>query len=404
MRREASSMNKLLLAITVLSVGLQDIAAGAISPAIYSICLAFPNVSTSTIQLVVTLPTLSICFVAPLYGWLSNKIQPRKLIILGLTLFVVAGCLPVCLNSLPAIMVCRALLGVGTGITMPAALSIIPVFYSGKVRDKFIGFNQGIGSLGCIFMQAIGGFFADVNWHFSFLAYGVGIVSWILVVLFLPDIPMDKLNAGVEKGEHVSIWKRVSPGLYGLTAVFVVCMVFVCMPTTNLDLMIQGRGIGTAASTGLALSVYTVGSFIGSVAFGYVKKVLKIYTFTVAYVLCGIGFVLLSLSGSMAAVFGSMIVAGLGMGCLMCAYIGRAAEISSSLAWVAFSIALVNAANGFGNFIHPTIVGMLDNIYGGVYGGKAIMIAGSALIVMGILVGIFYILTSKKRKDEIILQ
>ena len=116
---DARTMNKFLLALTVLSVGLQDIAAGAVSPAIYSICMAFPDVPTSTVQLVITLPTLSICVVAPLYGWLSNKIQPRKLIIFGLSMFVAAGCMPVFLNSLPAIMLCRVLLGVGPASPCP---------------------------------------------------------------------------------------------------------------------------------------------------------------------------------------------------------------------------------------------------------------------------------------------
>lgn len=403
MVRDARTMNKFLLALTVLSVGLQDIAAGAVSPAIYSICMAFPDVPTSTVQLVITLPTLYICVVAPLYGWLSNKIQPRKLIIFGLSMFVAAGCMPVFLNSLPAIMLCRVLLGVGTGITMPSALSIIPVFYSGKLRDKFIGFNQGIGSFGCIFMQAIGGYFADIDWHLSFLAYAVGLVSLILVLLFLPDIPMDKLRADVGKAEKISIWRRVSPKLYGMTLVYFVCMVFVCMPTTNLDLMIQGRGIGTAASTGLALSVYTLGSLIGSVAFGYIKKLTGMYTFTLSYVVCGLGFVLLSRAPAMEQVFLAMVIAGLGMGCLMCAYIGRAAEIASSLAWVAFSIALINAANGLGNFIHPSFVGLLDRIYGNIYGGKAILLAGSALVVMGVLVGIVHLATRNSRKNETIL-
>ena len=120
--------------------------------------------------------------------------------------------------------------------------------------------------------------------------------------------------------------------------------------------------------------------------------------------MCGAGFLLLSSAGSMGSVFAAMVIAGLGMGCLMCAYIGRAAEIASSLAWVAFSIALVNAANGFGNFIHPTFVGLLDGIYGNIYGSAAIRIAGGALVAMGLVVGLFYLLTAKKRRGETILQ
>ena len=139
MRRDAKTLSPFVMLITVLSVGLQDISAGAVSPAISAICQSYPSVSIGMIQMIVTLPTLAICIMAPVYGWLSNRIQPRRLIIYGLLLFCIGGSLPVFLNNLPLIMICRVALGVGTGITLPAALAIIPVFYEGKKRDKLIG-------------------------------------------------------------------------------------------------------------------------------------------------------------------------------------------------------------------------------------------------------------------------
>lgn len=181
MRRDAKTLSPFVMLITVLSVGLQDISAGAVSPAISAICQSYPSVSIGMIQMIVTLPTLAICIMAPVYGWLSNRIQPRRLIIYGLLLFCIGGSLPVFLNNLPLIMICRVALGVGTGITLPAALAIIPVFYEGKKRDKLIGFNQAVGSIGCIFMQQIGGYFADIDWHLSFLAYLMGLFSLVLV-------------------------------------------------------------------------------------------------------------------------------------------------------------------------------------------------------------------------------
>lgn len=388
-RRNAKTMPSLLLLITVLSVGFQDIAAGAVSPAIAAICASFPNIPTSTIQLIVTLPTLLICVVSPIYGWLSNKIQPRKLIIFGLGMFIVGGMLPVCLNSLVLIMICRAALGIGSGITIPAALSIIPVFYEGKMRDRLIGFNQAVGSMGCIFMQLVGGLFADIDWHLSFLAYGFGLISFLLVVFFLPDVPMDQVQESAQGEPKKNIFKSIPPRVYGLALVFLVCMIFVCIPTTNLSLMIVNAGIGTAASAGLALSIYTVGSMIGSAAFGYVKKAIGRHVFALSYIVCGAGFFLVSTAKSMTALYCFMIIAGLGMGCLMCSYIGRAAEVAK-LAFVAFSISMITSANGLGNFIHPAFVGWMDGILGNIYGQKAILFAGVALIVMGVLTGIVY--------------
>ena len=112
MRRDAKTLSPFVMLITVLSVGLQDISAGAVSPAISAICQSYPSVSIGMIQMIVTLPTLAICIMAPVYGWLSNRIQPRRLIIYGLLLFCIGGSLPVFLNNLPLIMICRVALGV----------------------------------------------------------------------------------------------------------------------------------------------------------------------------------------------------------------------------------------------------------------------------------------------------
>lgn len=400
MKRDARKMPSVLLLLTVLSVGFQDIAAGAVSPAIAAICASFPKVSTSTIQLIVTLPTLSICIVSPVYGWLSNKIQPRKLIIFGLGMFMIGGMLPICLDSLVMIMICRIALGIGSGITIPAALSIIPVFYEGDLRDRLIGFNQAVGSLGCIFMQSVGGLFADIDWHLSFSAYGFGVISFLLVICFLPDVPMDPVRRSIESREEKSIFRCIPGRVYGLAAVFFVCMVFVCIPTTNLSLMIVNAGIGSASSTGYALSVYTVGSMIGSAAFGYVKKLLGRQVFTLSYIVCGLGFYLVSAAESMTALYGFIWIAGLGMGCLMCCYIGRAAEVAD-LTFVAFSISLITSANGLGNFIHPAFVQALDGAAGNVFGQKAIATAGIALVLLGVLVGIVYAAAGKRRNTSV---
>lgn len=401
MRRDAKTLSPFVMLITVLSVGLQDISAGAVSPAISAICQSYPSVSIGMIQMIVTLPTLAICIMAPVYGWLSNRIQPRRLIIYGLLLFCIGGSLPVFLNNLPLIMICRVALGVGTGITLPAALAIIPVFYEGKKRDKLIGFNQAVGSIGCIFMQQIGGYFADIDWHLSFLAYLMGLFSLVLVLLFLPDIPMEKVLKTADK-DRKSIFSCVSTKIYGLAGVLFVAMIFACIPTTNLSLMIEGEGIGTATNTGTAMAVYSVGTMLGSAAFGYMKKAVGIYVLPLSYFFNGAGFFGAAMSHSLMAVIMFLMLAGFGTGALLCAYLARAEELSR-LAYVAFSVSMMAAANGLGNFIHPTFVSLCDSLFGGVYGRGAIKASGVSLAAMGMILLIIYLVTAKNRLNEKLL-
>lgn len=401
MRRDQKTLNPAIMLITVLSVGLQDVSAGAVSPAISAICQAYLNVSIGMIQMIVTLPTLAICVMAPVYGWLSNRIQPRKLIIFGLLLFSFGGSMPVFLNNLPLIMLCRLALGIGTGITLPAALAIIPVFYEGRVRDKLIGFNQAVGSIGCIFMQQVGGYFADIDWHLSFLAYLMGLFSLVLVVLFLPDIPMDKVLKTAEPAGK-RIFSCIPGKIYGLAAVLFVAMIFACIPTTNISLMIEGEGIGSATNTGTVMAFYSFGTMLGSAAFGYIKKRIGIYVLPVSYFFDGAGFIGVAASHSLPAIMISLAVAGFGTGALLCAYLARAEELSK-LAYVAFSVSMVAAANGLGNFVHPTIVSALDTAIGGVFGRGAINIAGISLAVMGAVLLCVYLATAKNRENEQIL-
>ena len=98
----------------------------------------------------------------------------------------------------------------------------------------------------------------------------------------------------------------------------------------------------------------------------------------------------------------SLAVAGFGTGALLCAYLARAEELSK-LAYVAFSVSMVAAANGLGNFVHPTIVSALDTAIGGVFGRGAINIAGISLAVMGAVLLCVYLATAKNRENEQIL-
>ena len=272
MKKDYTEMNPYVLAIPVLAIGLQDSASACISPAIASIAASYPDVAVSTVQLLVTLPGIAVCIVSILYGWLSVRINPRTLVVIGLSLFVIGGMAPLFVTSFDGILACRVILGMGAGLTLPACDSIIPRLYKGRMRENMMGWNMTAGAIGVTVMIFIGGQLAAVDWHLSFLGYSVGLVSLILVLCLLPRIPMVKSEKDGNRPALSEVVTNIKWLAWVEIIVYFVGNLFATMVTSNLSLFVEGGGIGTPADSGNALSLQMAGAALGAFGYGWLKK------------------------------------------------------------------------------------------------------------------------------------
>jgi MFS family permease len=83
----------------------------------------------------------------------------------------------------------RAIMGVSEALYIPAALSLIADYHTGKTRSLAIGIHM----TGLYMGQALGGFgatiAANLSWQFTFQAFGfIGMVYSIILILFLREI------------------------------------------------------------------------------------------------------------------------------------------------------------------------------------------------------------------------
>jgi hypothetical protein len=185
--------------------------------------------------------------------------------------------------------------------------------------------------------------------------------------------------------------------VYGLALLFAVGMTFITFLSTNISIMVEGEKIGDPASTGIALSLYTVGSAVSASLFGLLKKHLKIYVIPTGWLLTAAGYFVLAQAQTLPGVYASILLSGLGMGLVVSAYFRRVSEITA-LPYVAFSVSMIATANGLGNFIHPTVVALIGSIMGrSAYGRPAIGIAAGALAVIGAVTLCFYLAAARKR-------
>ena len=377
-------MNPYVLAIPVLAIGLQDSASACISPAIASICATYPEIPVSIVQLLVTLPSIACCIVSILYGWLSVRVNPRTLVIGGLVLFVVGGMAPMFLTSFEAILACRVVLGMGAGLTLPACDSIIPRLYKGRLRENMMGWNMTVGAIGCTVMIFIGGQFAVQDWHLSFLGYGVGLISLALVLLLLPRIPMVKDDKGGKPTLSV-VMSGIKWLAWAEIAVYFIGNMFATLVTSNLSLYVEGTGIGTAADTGLALSIQMIGAAFGAFFYGWLKQRLRYFVIPASWLLMAAGFFSVSHAGSLLGVYAGMVVAGMGVGIVGPAYCIRITELCKP-ASQAMAIAAAGALQGFGNFFNPIVGAWCVALLGIGYGADLIVVSAVALTAIGVLV------------------
>ena len=244
-------------------------------------------------------------------------------------------------------------------------------------------------------MVFAGGHLAAIDWHLSFLGYCIGIISWLLVVLLLPKIPMVKSekegsSAAPGIGEIFSditwlVWVEI--------IVYFVGNMFATMVTSNLSLFVEGSGLGTPGDSGNALSLQMLAAAIGAFSYGWLKRRMGYYVIPFAWLLLGVGFVLVGHASSLGMVMLGMAIAGAGVGIVWPAYCMRVTELTSPVAQ-AMAIAIAGALQGFGNFFNPVVGSWLADLFGVEYGMQMINVDSMVLLVVAI--GVFVVSIAAK--------
>ena len=131
---------------------------------------ADPDLRTTLVKLVITLPALFIVIGSPIAGIVVDKFGRKPLLLITAVLYGFAGSSGLFLESLPAILVGRAVLGLAVAGVMVSATTLIADYYSGPARAAFMGLQAGFMGLGGVVFLTLGGALAQQNWHYPFLS------------------------------------------------------------------------------------------------------------------------------------------------------------------------------------------------------------------------------------------
>lgn len=392
MKKQASGV---LLKLAVLLIALQEVGAGAATPALGAIAAAFPEVSPTVIQNVSTLPALFVVIFSLVYGFLVKVMKKRQILWLAVVLFLVGGLAPAWLDNIYVILVFRAMVGASVGLLYPMANDLVVDFYEGDERKKLIGWTFAVGMAGGIFFQLVGGALSDINWHYTFYAYTAGIAFFAIPLIFLPEPPKkaDVVRGTTQERAKVPMRQYI---LCIINALWCICFVTI---VANGAMVIVSEGIGTGAQIGLVFSVMTVGGFIGGMFFGQIHKLLKGFSLIFCYWFVAFGMYVFYMSHTLNMLYVAMLIIGLGIGYTGSNFFNKSGDIVP-FAVSGMAFALMSAFNGLGQFLSPFIMNPLIAALGLAPGRPAILVGTIALLVLGVFAFFFDKMTPKIAESE----
>ena len=121
--------------------------------------------------------------IVPIAGKLADLYGRRLLYISGIVIFMAGSALCGLSQSMTQLIIFRAIQGIGGGIMMPMAMTIVGDIFPPEKRGKFQGAMAAVFGLSSIVGPTIGGWLVDYSdWHWVFfINLPVGILAAILI-------------------------------------------------------------------------------------------------------------------------------------------------------------------------------------------------------------------------------
>jgi EmrB/QacA subfamily drug resistance transporter len=139
--------------------------------------------------------------------------------IAGLAIFILMSLMCGLSNTMTQIIAFRGIQGIGGGMMMANAFTVIADLFPPAERGKYQGFMSGIFGLSSIIGPALGGFITDtMSWHWVFFVnIPLGVLIIILFVLFFPNLRPSILKHKIDYWGAATLVLAVVPAMLALT-------------------------------------------------------------------------------------------------------------------------------------------------------------------------------------------
>ena len=368
--------------LAVSGAGLNSLIPMAVSPALPAMALHFGGGShgEQAAKLVMATPALATAIVSLFVGAIAQRLGYRLCLLAALVIFVIAGAAGLLVSDVTPLIASRAAIGIAGAFIGTITIALTGLFEP-HVRDRLIGFVSAMGGGTSIVALSAGGWMVDAGgWQAPFALYLAGIPAFFAA---LYAVRLQRAGPAVSTAAPTGglPWRRLAP-VYGLMLVLSVAFF---TPGIQGPFLLTTRGVESAATQGMLLSIFAGTSAITAFAFGFIRPYLgERWIKALMLLSLGAGLAGMAAGTSLPQMAVALFLAGLGAGFATPQITSMVLERTPAHLH-AHAIGGMYAAIFLGQFLNPILLDPLRAAFGlaGMFSTL-----GLALIAAGCLIGL----------------
>lgn len=297
----------LLSAIAILAISLTVNLPGlAISPVLGKLKEVFHSTPLE-VQLLNVLPNLLTIPFILCAGKICTPKNQLTVLTIGLLIFTATGVAYFFAKSMIILIVLSCILGIGIGLVIPLAASLISQNFSGKPRGEMLGVKSGLSNLSLIIATLFVGWVASRNWHLAFAVYFIPVIPLVMVPFIKnkfinqsrpapPILEVTDKNSIEDDSQNFHFKGKTARDMMWFALIIYFILTYGALVISYyLPFTMESYGLSTS-KVGVATSMFYLAATLAGFGLSKVLKATGAWTFqlgmiVVALSLFGIGFI-----------------------------------------------------------------------------------------------------------------
>lgn len=386
----------ILMAVGVLQIYFACIAANVMDPALQDLTKLYSGVTHEQIASLITIPNLASIPASIFSGiFTGRKYKYRTILSWSFSLIIISGAAPLFFTNFSFVILCRIILGFGLGLLFPLGNALIIDLFSTEKRAFMFGIGEVVKNLSLIGLQMLVGILVGTSIQISWSAYLVLLLSFGLLLLFLPE---PKVKPTSEQNNLIESFKNIPKRLYVFVVFLCICAIMQTVYQVNISSIVVTEHLGDATTAATVLSTATFVAMFAAISFGWIQKIFKDYTITFCVFFLGLGSLVISLAHTLPLLYFGAGVVGIGIGTMSSAFYMKIAGCANNE-----NAALISGFQvvfqGFGNYLPHYFLKLIAVVFG-TSSFRAPIFAGSIILfTVALGFGIFYFFYNKSLRD-----
>jgi MFS family permease len=208
------------------------------------------------VPIALTIPALMIAILSPFAGAIVDVLGRKRPLVIALVLYAAFGTAPVWLDSLSAIIVSRAGVGLAEAVVMTCCTTLIGDYYVGAKRSKYLAHQTTYTALSASLFLLVGGILGELGWRVPFWAYGISLLLAPLAHIYLWEPERKRRTAVAQEqkpGDAAASTFRLSL-LVDICAITLIATIAFYVVPVHLAYLLNGLGIRSTRTIGLLAS------------------------------------------------------------------------------------------------------------------------------------------------------